>query len=79
MFIRMKWRLSRVCCFGENADANLARCRCRDATDVLKSTSSTESESEDDLGPHFAEMSWFTPERKRGCPLEEVEMVVKMG
>ena len=50
MFIRMKWRLSRVCCFGENADANLARCRCRDATDVLKSTSSTESESEDDLG-----------------------------
>ena len=50
MFIRMKWRLSRVCCFGENADANLARCRCRDATDVWKSTSSTESESEDDLG-----------------------------
>ena len=32
----MKWRLSRVCCFGENADANLARCRCRDATDVWK-------------------------------------------
>ena len=42
-----------VCCFGENADANLARCRCRDATDVWKSTSSTESESEDDLGPQI--------------------------